>query len=277
MRRFVAILIAVLVVSAAVPVAAQGVSEPLFDRFNFKLEGSFVDLTTTIRLDSEFLGEGTELRFEDDLGLSSGEVVPSLSFEWQVGRRHRLGVRWQDVDRDSTAQALTEIHWGDETIPIAANIGLAFDITTYAVDYTYYPWIKERWAGGFGIGFRVLDITTVLAVDQIELDEQINASAPLPYINFEYRRMLGEHWRMKAGLGWLDVTVGDISGSQYIGRLAFEYITGKLWGFGAAVNLSSVDVDWDVLADGEDQADLSGHVELGINDISLYVRIRFGN
>ena len=277
MRRFVAILIAVFVVSAAVPVAAQGVSEPLFDRFNFKLEGSFVDLTTTIRLDSEYLGEGTELRFEDDLGLSNGEVVPSLSFEWQVGRRHRLGVRWQDVDRDSTAQALTEIHWGDEIIPIEANISLGFDITTYAVDYTYYPWIKERWAGGFGIGFRVLDITTALAVDEIELEEQVNASAPLPYINFEYRRMLGEHWRMKAGLGWLDVTVGDISGSQYIGRLAFEYITGKLWGFGAAVNLSSVDVDWDVLAGGEDQADLSGHVELGINDVSLYVRIRFGS
>jgi len=277
MRRFGAILIAVLVVSAAVPVAAQGVSEPLFDRFNFKLEGSFVDLTTTIRLDSEYLGEGTELHFEDDLGLSNGEVVPSLSFEWQVGRRHRLGVRWQDVDRNSTAQALTEIHWGDEIIPIEANIGLGFDITTYAVDYTYYPWIKERWAGGFGIGFRVLDITTALSVEEVELEEQVNASAPLPYINFEYRRMLGERWRMKAGLGWLDVTVGDISGSQYIGRLAFEYITGKLWGFGAAINLSSVDVDWDVLAGGEDQADLSGHVELGINDISLYVRIRFGS
>ena len=276
MRRFVAILIAILAVSVAVPVAAQGVSEPLFDRFNFKLEGSFVDLTTTIRLDSEYLGEGTELHFEDDLGLSNGEVVPSISFEWQVGRRHRLGVRWQDVDRSSTAQALTEIHWGDEIIPIEANIGLGFDITTLAVDYTYYPWIKERWAGGFGIGFRVLDIATVLVVDEIELEEQVNASAPLPYINFEYRRLLGEHWRMKAGLGWLEVTIGDISGSQYIGRLAFEYITDKRWGFGAALNLSTVDVDWDVLAGGEDELDLSGHVELGINDFSLYVRIRFG-
>ncbi len=277
MRRFIIILTAVLVVSVAVPAAAQGVYHPLFDRFNFKLEASAVDLTTEIRLDSEYLGEGTTLRFEDDLGLSSGEVVPSVSFEWQVGRRHRLGVRWQDVDRDSTAQALTEIHWGDEVIPIEANISLGFDITTLAVDYTYYPWIKERWAGGFGIGFRVLDITTVLVVDEIELEEQVNASAPLPYINFEYRRLLGEHGRMKAGLGWLDVTIGDISGSQYIGRLAFEYITDKRWGFGAALNLSTVNVDWDVLAGGEDQADLSGHVNLDINDISLYVRIRFGS
>jgi len=277
MRRYVAILTAVLVVSIAVPAAAQGVYDPLFDRFNFKLEGSAVGLTSVIRLDSEYLGEGTELHFEDDLGLSGGEVIPSLSFEWQVGRRHRLGARWQDIDRSSTAQALTEIHWGDEIIPIEANIGLAFDITTYAVDYTYYPWIKERWAGGFGIGFRVLDITTVLVVEEIELDEQVNVSAPIPYINFEYRRMLGEHWRMKAGLGWLDLTIGDISGSQYIGRLAFEYITVRRWGFGAAINLSTINVDWDALAGGEDQVDLSGHVNLDINDFSLYVRIRFGS
>jgi hypothetical protein len=277
MRRYVSVLTAVLVVSIAVPAATQGLYEPLFDRFNFKLEGSFVKLTTAIRLDSETLGEGTELRFEDDFGLGDSEIVPSLSFEWQVGRRHRLAARWQDIDRSSTAQVLTEIQWGDETIPIYDNIGIAFDITTYAIDYTYYPWIKERWAGGFGLGFRVLDITAVLRVDEIELDQDVNASAPLPYVNFEYRRKLSEKWRLKAGLGWLDVTIGDISGSQYIGRLAFEYQTRKRWGFGAAINLSSVDVDWEGLEREDGQNELSGHIDFDIDDFSLYVRIRFGH
>ncbi len=277
MRRFAAILIVVLVVSIAVPAAAQGLYEPLFDRFNFKLEGSFVNLKTAIRLDSETLGKGTTLHFEDDFGLGDSEVVPSLSFEWQVGRRHRLAARWQDIDRSSTAQVLTEIQWGDETIPIDANIGIAFDITTYAVDYTYYPWIKERWAGGFGLGFRILDITAVLRVDEIELDQDVNASAPLPYVNFEYRRKLSEKWRLKAGLGWLAITIGDISGSQYIGRLAFEYQTRKRWGFGAAVNLSTIDVDWEGLEREDGGNELSGHIDFDINDISLYVRIRFGH
>lgn len=277
MRRFAAILIVVLVVSIAVPAAAQGLYEPLFDRFNFKLEGSFVNLKTAIRLDSETLGKGTTLHFEDDLGLGDSEVVPSLSFEWQVGRRHRLAARWQDIDRSSSAQVLTEIQWGDETIPIDANIGIAFDITTYAVDYTYYPWIKERWAGGFGLGFRILDITAVLRVDEIELDQDVNASAPLPYVNFEYRRKLSEKWRLKAGLGWLAITIGDISGSQYIGRLAFEYQTRKRWGFGAAVNLSTIDVDWEGLEREDGGNELSGHIDFDINDISLYVRIRFGH
>jgi hypothetical protein len=276
MRRIAIAVVVVGLISASLPATAQGLYQPLFDRFNFKLEGSAVGLTTAIRLDSETLGKGTTLTFEDDLGLSNQELVPSVSFEWQVGRRHRLAARWQDIDRSSTAQALTEIQWGDEIIPVEANIGVAFDITTYAVDYTYYPWIKEKWAGGFGLGFRVLDVVTVLVVEEIELAEDIDVSAPIPYVNFEYRRNLSDRWRMKAGIGWLDVTLGEVSGSQYIGRLGFEYQTRERWGFGAAVNLSEVNVDWTALSEiVEDE--FSGHIDLDINDISLYVRIRFGS
>jgi len=267
--------IAVVLLSAAVPVAAQGVYEPLFDTFNFKFEGSWVRVSTTIRLDSESLGEGTTLNFEDDLGLPDKEIVPSVSFEWQVGRRHRLGVRWQDVNRDSSTQVLEEIEWGGEIIPIEADVTLGFDIRTLALDYTYYPWVKERWAGGFGLGFRIMELKTILTVENVELEEQIDGTVPLPYINFEYRRMLGERWRVKAALGWLEVKIGDVKGGQYIGRLAGEYITGRRWGFGAAINYSNANVDWANIDDPVEEDALNAKIDLDINDISLYVRIRF--
>jgi hypothetical protein len=274
--RLVATILALLALTLSIspPAEAQGVHEPLFDTFNFKFEASWVVVATTIRLDSEFLGEGTTLSFEDDLGLSDKEAVPSLSFEWQFGRRHRLGVRWQDIKRDSTTQVLEEIDWGGEIIPIEANVTLGFDIRTLSVDYTYYPWIKERWAAGFGLGFRIMDLTTTLAVDNIELEEQVNGTAPLPYINFGYRRMIGERWRVKAELGWLEVNIGDIEGGQYIGRLAGEYITTKRWGFGAALNYSNVNVDWKDI-DRVDDDVLTAVIDLDINDISLYFRVRW--
>jgi len=154
-------------------------------------------------------------------------------------------------------------------------VTLGFDIRTLAIDYTYYPWVKGHWAGGFGLGFRVMDLTTVLTVDNIELDEQVNATAPLPYINFEYRRMLGERWRVKAGLGWLEVQIGDVKGAQYIGRLAGEYITTRRWGFGAALNLSTGDVELEGLQNSDRDNQLKAIIDLDINDFSLYVRIRF--
>ena len=260
---------------SAAPLAAQGTVEPLFDTFNFKFEGSWVGLTTKIRLDSERLGKGTTLSFEDDLDLPNSEIVPSLSFEWQFGRKHRLGVRWQDIDRDSTTQVLEEIEWGGELIPVEANVKLGFDILTIAVDYTYYPWVKERWAGGVGLGFRVMDLKTVLTVDNIELDEQIKGTAPLPYINFEYRRVLGEQWRVKAQLGWFELTYGDIEGGQYIGRLAGEYLTERRWGFGVALNLSNIDVDWQNIEVPLEMDRLAAVIDLDINDFSLYFRVRW--
>ena len=275
MRRHIISILAAGLITTAVPATAQRVSEPLFDTFNFKFEGSWVGVATTVRLDSETLGEGTTLSFEDDLGLPNNEIVPSLSFEWQVGRRHRLGVRWQDVNRDSSTQVLEEIEWGGEIIPVEADITLGFDIRTLSVDYTYYPWVKERWAGGFGLGFRVMGLKTILTVDTVELEEEIDGTAPLPYVNFEYRRTLGERWRVKAALGWLEVRIGDIKGGQHIGRLAGEYITGRRWGFGAAVNYSNVDVDWDNIDEPVEDNTLRAKIDLDINDISLYVRIRW--
>jgi len=227
MRRIMTIMTVLILGSAAAPAFAQkGTYEPLFDTFNFRLEGSFVTTNTEIRFDSKELGQGTTLSFEDDLGLDGRTMTPSLSFEWQMGRRHRL-------------------------------------------DYTYYPWIKERWAVGFGLGLRTLSILAAITVEGELVGQSGGAdfTAPLPYINFEYRRMLSAKWRMRAGLGYFYLAIGNYSGWQGIVRLSVEHNTFKNVGFGVALNGSEVVAD----ADSEE---FFGQVDIGINDISFFIRIR---
>lgn len=170
---------------------------------------------------------------------------------------------------------LKEIDWGGEIIPVEADITLGFDIRTLAIDYTYYPWVKERWAGGFGLGFRVMDLKTTLTVEGTELEKQIDGAAPLPYINFEYRRIFRKRWILKAQAGWLAVKIGDIEGGQYLGRLAGEYITDRRWGFGLAINYSTVNVDWDNIGGSTEEDLLHARIELDINDFSFYIRVRW--
>ena len=264
---------------AAAPAEAQRDFEPLFDKFNFKLAGSWVQIKTEIRLDSDLTeGTGTTLSFEDDLGLGSDEVIPTLAFEWQIARKHKLGVRWQDISRDSNTQALTEIQWGDEIIPFDADITLAFDLTQAFIDYTYYPWVKDRWAFGFGLGLRWMDIQATLAYsdegNDIEGQSDVKGSAPLPYLYFEYRRLFSDNWRFITGLGWLYIKIDDLEGGQWIGRVGIEYLAGKRWSFGAAVNLSTIDVDWNAITTEEDTV-LNLVLDMGINDLSLFARVRF--
>ena len=269
-----------LILAAAVPAEAQRDFEPLFDKFSFKAELSYVGRSTSIGLYEDELDLGGVLNFEDDLNLGSGQAIPSLDFEWQIGKRHRLAGRWQDMSRDSSAQALTDIEWGDETIPVDANISLDFATTQFFIDYTYYPWVKERWALGFGIGLRWLDLSTTLAWrlesgDVEEGSQDLGVSAPLPYIYFEYRRLLTEHWRMILGAGVLDLTIGDISGSQYIGRAGFEYLIGKRWAIGGAANIATIDVEAKNIKDDEDLVNLRATIDMDIWDISLFGRVRF--
>jgi len=271
---FASIGLAVLLLAVATPAAAQRGYEPLFDKFSLRLEGSWLATSTVIRLDSETLGRGTSLDFEDDLDLDASQTIPSLAFEWQIAKRHKLGVRWQDLGRNSTSQALEEIHWGDEVIPIDADITLGFDITQYYVDYAYFPWVKESWAAGFGLGVRVIELSATLAWAEQDLEGSSDAegTGPLPYVYFEYRRLFSDNWRFIAGLGWLQVKVGDIDGGQYVGRLGIEYLAGDHWGFGLAGNYAAIDVDWKNLGPTEGG---NAAIEMDVNDVSLFARFRF--
>ena len=269
----------VVLCAVAVPGAAQHKYEPLFDKFNLQIEGSWVDVSTEIRLDSELLGRGTTLNFENDLGLAADKTIPTLAFEWQIAKRHRLGIRWQNIDRASSAQALTEIQWGDDIIPIDAQINLGFDITQTFVDYAFYPWVKERWAAGFGLGFRWMDLKATLEWRGENIDEEgtteAKGIAPLPYLYFEYRRLFSENWRFLTGLGWLSVKVGDVDGTQWVGHVSIEYLAGNRWSFGLGANLATIDVNWDGLEDEEGNTVYTGTVIMDINDISAFVRVRF--
>jgi hypothetical protein len=281
-RRFmvIAVMFAGLLLASSAPADAQRAYEPLFDKFNFKGEISWVGMRTSVGLFDEELDQGGTLNFEDDLNLGKWQSIPSLDFEWQISKRHRLAGRWQALNRGSNSQALTDIEWGDETIPINSDITLTFDLTQFFIDYTYYPWVKERWAAGFGLGLRWMDLSTSLewhlgGDENIEGRQNAGVTAPLPYLYFEYRRLLTENWRMILGLGWLDVTIGDISGGQWIGRAGFEYLIGKRWAVGGAFNIATVDVSAGDIKDDDGFGTLNLTIDMDIWDISLFGRVRF--
>jgi len=281
LRKWSGVLLAVftvVVLAVATPAQAQRSFEPLFDKFNVSAQFSWAELNTEIGLDSETLGTGTTLNFEDDLNLDSNKAIPTLAFEWQIARKHRLGVRWQDISRDSSAQALTEIQWGDEIIPVNADITLAFDITQYFIDYTYYPWVKEKWAAGFGLGIRWMDLKAELRWQEASLGgggDSIDQPAPLPYLYFEYRRLFSDKWRFMSGLGWLSLTFDDVSGGNYVGRASIEYLLGKRWSFGAAINLANANVDVENIEDEEGNPEFTARVDQDVNDFSVFARVRF--
>lgn len=241
----------------------------LFDRFSVSLGGSALDLSTTIRLDSTDLDFGTKISFEDDLGLSANKIVPALGFKALIGRRHHIDASWSKADRGATSQSLSEIEWGDITIPGGSAVTLSFDQEQLSAAYTYYFMLRDRWALGVRGGLRVLSLQTFLGIRDTDISDEGDTSAPLPFIGFSFRYGIMPRLRLISNFGWLSLEVGDVDGSQILADAAVEYLVWKNASFGFALGYASLDVN---ITDGES---FRGSADLGAWGGNLFVKGRW--
>ena len=66
--------------------------------------GSFItDYDGTFRITSSKLGLGTEISFEDDLGLEESNTVVRLDGHYRLSAKHRLEFSYFDLSRDGKA------------------------------------------------------------------------------------------------------------------------------------------------------------------------------
>ncbi|MCP4897489.1 MAG: hypothetical protein GY906_11005 [bacterium] len=245
----------------------------LYDKLSIALEGSFIALDTRIRADSIEHGIGTVINFESDLQMERGKMAPTVSLEWRPWKNHRFGLFFKDIDRDSTAQAATEIIFDDIVIPIGADVRLGYDIRELGIAYTYIYRPRERSSFGFGGGLRILEVGVSL-FGRLEGEEgggewhdSVDATAPLPFIGVEYRYMFSEKWRFQTDLGVFYIEIADIIGFQALGRVTIEHLTFDNFAFGFGLGASNVDIDaandwW------------RGALDLDIFDVRFFVRIR---
>jgi hypothetical protein len=271
------ILLTLAIAAAATLVAPSATAQQgeyqLFDRFSLALEGSWAFMDTNLRLDSELLGRGTELDFENDGGLPSSEAIPSLSFEWMMGRRHRLNGWWMSVDRYAVNTLLTEIRFGDQVFPIDEEVRFLFGSEEFGLGYTYYVRRRPRHALGLGGGFRTLKVTAGLAARDLEISEEGDFTAPLPYFLLEYRFGISPRWRLISDFGVFYIEIGDFEGSQLVLDAWVEYLASRRVSVGAGLRGSRVDAD--MTTGTEIAGDFTGSAKLSIASGRVFVRLRF--
>ncbi len=81
----------------------------LDDRFSLSLGAFFTNRDTDTRLDSETLGKGTEIDFENDLGLDSSDSVVRIDGHYRFSQKHRVNFSVFDLSRDSSATIQRDI------------------------------------------------------------------------------------------------------------------------------------------------------------------------
>ena len=93
--------------------------------------------------------------------------------------------------------------------------------------------------------------------------------APLPAIGIRGQYRFGDKWRFSGQIEWLDVKVGDFSGTFPDTLLTVEHDTWDRFGLGFGINSFGLDIR-------SRDTGLSGNFDISFDSVVIYFRGNFG-
>ena len=124
-------------------------SELLDGKFSFRIGGqAFTRFKTTLRVDSETLGRGTEFSLENDTNLEETITVGRLDAGYRFTDRHSMAFSYYDIDRRGSRDLSRDIEWNGEIFPISGSVESQFQQEIIKLSYAYTFLIRPKGRNG---------------------------------------------------------------------------------------------------------------------------------
>ncbi|MFN7986624.1 MAG: hypothetical protein U0529_04070 [Thermoanaerobaculia bacterium] len=231
-------------------VAVKGMDE----RFRLDLGGFFQKFETTIRIDSEKYGRGTEVNLEDDLGLSSDQANFRADGYWRFGRHGRLDFAYTGWNRQADHVLDRDVTIGDTTYHAGASVDSTLRVKLVELYYGYSFWNTPKFEAGLQIGLSAM-------FNKVQVDgtgtisgggqstggsfssEDRSLTAPVPAIGVQVRYTIVPKLLVSGRLRGLGATIDNVKASSTQGRVALDYYPWKNVGFGAAYDYMDIKIE----------------------------------
>jgi hypothetical protein len=264
---------------------AQVTRNHLYDKWQFSLSAATLILGTTVRVDPDSGGEGTELDTEDDLGLSKTVLRPRLAGRWRPGHRHELELSWVFVNREGERTLTDSIEVGDTSFTAGARLNTRFRNDQVALVYRWAFHAKERSQIGLGVGLgaQILSFkfdavagaasggdTTI-----VEKSVKKNLVGPTGSLGLYGRWQLGDAWNIEADLRGLYAQISTITVWDVEAGAAVRYWLSDTWGLEAGYGVGVYDVNIEVSNDDDAliNYDFAGKVRYSNQNLRLGVNL----
>ena len=240
----------------------------LDDRFSISLGAFFTDRDTDTRLDSNVLGAGTEINFEDDLGLESSDLVFRIDGHYRFSQKHRANYSIFDLSRNSSAVLQRDIQYGDEIFLLDTVVNTNFDLRIYKLEYTYSLVQRDSGYLGVSFGLHMGDSTINLGAQNLGQSEVSTITAPLPVIGLRGEYEITDRMTLSASGEFLVVEIDDVNGSLvdlYL-DINFQIVEHLALGLG----FNSVDINVDA-----QKTDFAGSLDWRYDGALLFFKFDF--
>jgi len=230
--------------------AVKGMDE----RFRLDLGGFFQNFTTTIRVDSEKYGKGTEVNLEDDLGLDSNQANFRADGYWRFGRHGRLDFSYTGWNRTANHVIDRDVTIGDTTYHAGATLDSRLKVSLAELYYGYSFWNTPEFEAGLQIGLSaVINKTSFEGTGTVTggggsqggsfSSETRSLTAPVPAIGAQLRYTLLPGFLATARIRGVGATIDNIKASSLQWRAGLDYYPWKNVGFGAAYDYMDISVE----------------------------------
>lgn len=182
-----------------------------WERFAVQVGAFVTDRVTKLSLDATNKREGTEVDFEDDLGLDDKNTVARLDGFYRYGRRSRVDFSYYDLDRRATRNATIRIRFGDEIFRRGDTITTVFKLDIFKVAYTYSFYRSDKLDIGISPGLHLMDIGTRLTESNGDSYEG-KSYAPFPVLGVRVGYQITPKWLFKASSEWFGIETSKDDG-----------------------------------------------------------------
>jgi hypothetical protein len=237
--------------AASPAAAAEGAHDPLTGR-GYLAIGSFANSTALdIRLDGVAPGAlGTEFDWDQRFGLQDAKRF-RVDGVWRFTPKHHLRLLYTDYAQNDRGSLDTAIQWGDELIPVGAQVtaGLGFEVIEAAYEYAFISTPRAEVSGSVGLHYTTLEarlsavVTAGGAGGTRTVGGPRSVAAPLPVVGARGMWRLGEQVYLDAQAQYFSLAIDDIKGSLYNYRAALVWQPTRRIGLGLGYDAFGVDVD----------------------------------
>lgn len=249
--------------------AALSAGQASNDRFSVSLGAFITDRDTDTRLDSETLGAGTDIDFEEDLGLDSSGTVARLDGYYRFNRRHRFDFSVFDLSRDASVTIDEQIQFGDETFDINTVVAAEFDLLIVKAAYTWSFLVAD--SGYLGLTAGLYTATTEASLSGPATGvESRDVTAPLPVLGLRGEYALSSKWTLRGSGEIFKIEIDDIDGSLTDFYAGIDYQVLDAMAIGLGYNSVTIEVD-------SMNSDFTGALDWSYNGALLYFKFGFGS
>jgi len=219
MRSLHYVVIGLALGGALSPVHAEEVipvNPALHDRFYIGFGLFRPKTSTSAQFDSTRFGVGTNVDFEQMLGMETRSTTPEFLARYRFTDRWRVAVEYFELNRSGTRAVDRDIQWGGVTFPVNLEVDSRFDFSDMRVSVEYSIFRTTDKEFGVGFGFHVAGYNASLkgsANTASAGTETGSVFAPLPVLSAYGLVALTDEWAVGGHLDWFSMSYDHYDGS----------------------------------------------------------------